>query len=351
MTITLGSGLGGFAAVAAQPTYGATMVTPSRVISSLKSFTPTHDPHIVQGGPYLQAGNIVNYGSAHVQTWLDATGTISGDFLTSGMALLFATAFGSPTLLTQIASTTAYQLGTTGITVGAPDKNNGGGSGCCFDMQVASPDVSTGTLHQFNYHSCMITKADLVFDRVGLVTFQYAFDAQTVEETTALITPTTTTAPTPFSMANASSLFKIGALGSETALDGCRKATFSIERKLSTDRIYLGNQLKDMPVTSDVVGLTASLEFDYTTQARAVMETFLTNTPQSIIATAVGPLIASGTYNTVGLQLSNGFIQTGGEAPLAGADIVKNTVTFAGTINAAATSPLTGTLITADTTF
>jgi hypothetical protein len=353
MTVTIGSGLGGFAAVVAQPTYGASMVTPTRPLT-LKSAKPTHNPHIVQGGPYLRGGTtIVDLGSAHVQTYLDSTGTIESDMVNTGEALLLATAFGSSGTLTAIGTTAAMQLGgASGISLGAPDKLNGGASGCQFDMQLAVPDTA-GLLHQYNYHSCMISKAEWVFDRVGLVTKSYDWDAATVEETTALIAlPSFPGAPVPFSMGAATAVFQIGAKGSEAAVDGCRKATFTIQRKLATDRVYLGGAVKEIPVTNGLVDLTIALDFDYTSQARTVMETFLSNTAQSIICKAVGNQIgSSGQFDTFGLQATNAFIQTGGEGPLAGADLVKNTVTFKGTVDTAADSPLIATLITADTTF
>src|SRR5215469_13280128 len=110
-TFTAGSGLGGFAAIVNQPTYGASFVTPTRTLSTFKSFKPTFDPHYVQGGPYLAGGRAVDIGTAHVKMYLDARGTLAGDVGTSGMALLVATAFGSNAKLTQFGTTAAYELG------------------------------------------------------------------------------------------------------------------------------------------------------------------------------------------------------------------------------------------------
>ena len=122
-TVTVGSGLGGFTAIAPQPTYGAgsepgrttspqgAFVTPTRTIYGLKSNKATHDPHIVQGGPYLEYGRLVDIGAAHVQTYIDAKGTLVCDAMSSGFALLFAQAFGSFQQLVQ--SGTAYELGGT----------------------------------------------------------------------------------------------------------------------------------------------------------------------------------------------------------------------------------------------
>ena len=352
MTTTLGSGLGGFAAIAAQPTYGSAFVTPTRTLT-FKSCKMTYNPHIVQGGPYLRGGGLVDLGSAHVQTWLDAAGNITGDVVNTGHALLLATALGSSATLTQSGTTTAYQLGgATGASVGAPDKNNGGSSGCCFDMQLGVP-TSDGTLRQENYHSVMITKAEWVFDRAGLVTYSYDLDAQYVEKTTGLITPSYPAAPVPFSMASASSLFKVGAFGSEAAVDGIRKATITLQRKLSTDRIYLGNQYKDVPVTNERADITVTLETDYTVAAKtALFDLFLAGTATSVVCTAVGNAIGtSGSSDTFQLNASNCFVQTGGESPLDGPDLPKNTIVLKGTVDTAGDSALIAKLTTGDTVF
>lgn len=352
MTTTIGSGLGGFAAIVAQPTYGASFVTPTRTLS-FKSCKMDYDPHIVQGGPYLAGGRLVDLGSAHVDTWLDAKGNLSGDVMNIGHALLLATALGSTSTLTQNGTTTAYQLGGAGgITLSAPDKNNGSGSGCCFDMQLGVPTLD-GTLRQENYHSCMITKAEWVFDRSGLVTFSYDLDAQYVEKSTALIAPAYPAAPVPFSMSSASALFELGAFGSEAAVDGVRKCTITMERKLATDRAYLGNTYKDLPVTIERVDLTVSMEADYTVAAKtAIFDLFLAGTPTSILCKAVGNQIGtSGINDTFMVNVTNAFVQSGGESPLDGPDAIKNTVTWKGTIDSAADPAMKALLYTADTTF
>src|SRR6185312_10219232 len=108
--VSIGSGLGGFAAIAPQPTYGATYATPTRVLI-MKSAKATWDPHIVYGGPYLEGGITVQPGVARVPTWLDAKGTITGDMTTTSQALLLKTALASSANLTALGTTTAFELG------------------------------------------------------------------------------------------------------------------------------------------------------------------------------------------------------------------------------------------------
>ena len=131
-----------------------------------------------------------------------------------------------------------------------------------------------------------------------------------------------------------------------------RKITVTLEHKLATDRIYLGNEFKEIPSSNGLIDITVVAECDFTSAAKAILETFLKNEPQALTATSVGGAIgSSGKNNTFSVQMTNGFIQTGGEAPLDGPDIVKNTVTFKGTLNAANEAALIAKLITADSAF
>ena len=347
MAVTIGSGLGGFAAIAAQPVYGATFVTPTRVLM-IKSGKATWDPHIVYGGPYLEGGITIVPGAARVPTWLDAKGTLTGDVTDSAHALLLKTALASTAALTELGTTTAYELGGSGgASMGVADTN-----GSYFDMQWGAP-TTDGTQRPYNYHSCVITKATWVFDRSGLVTYEYEFDAQYVETSTALITPSYPTNAVAFSMSTTASVFEIGALGSEASIDGVRKATFVLERPMALDRMYLGNQHKDSPVTNAYINLTCTLDADFTPGAKtALYDQFLANTPFSVLATAVGSAIgSSGDFNTFGLNLTNAFIDSNAEPNIDGPDIIKNSLTLKGTVDAASDPPLKAVLITADSTF
>jgi Phage tail tube protein len=447
--ITVGSGLGGFTAIAPQPTYGGAFVTPNRPIYGLKSNKATHDPHIVQGGPYLEYGRIIDPASAHVQTWQDAKGTLVFDAMSSGLALLIASAFGTPQQLQPLTAPAFALGGAAGVQPEAPEHCNAnawsatvqypsagevvieggvfyenvlgtgnlnkkpsteatfwkavkaysatvgyttgqkvietpaGGkavaytniatgtstaktpfsnpavwqvasaqSGACFDMQLGVPISTNGEVTAWNYHSCVITKMELVFDRAGLVMCTFDWDAQYVENTTALIVPATSLKAQPFSMSNTNSVFEVGNVGAIATLGGVKKLTITLERKLATDKIYLGLEHKEIPSTNGIVELSCVAEVDYTYQSKQLLETFLKNEAQAMKIIALGAAIGtSGEKNTLGMELSSAFIQTGGEAPLDGPDIVKNTVTMKGTISELNEPALKGTLITADSTF
>ena len=352
ISTTLGSGLGGFAAISPQPTYGGNFVTPTRAVT-FKTGTSTYNPHAVQGGPYLRYGALVNPGSAHVLTWLDATGTLTGDVVTVGQAALIAWAFASNATLQELGTTTAYALGgAAGVTLQNADANVGVGSAACLDMQYGVP-TTDATLHPESYHSCLCTKAEWVFDRAGLVTYSYDFDAQYVDTTTALITPVINTSPVPFAMNNTTSSFKVGPYGSEISVDGVRKATVSLERKYDTNRIYLSQAYKEQPVTNDLIDFSQSLETDYTPSALTnLFGLWLTNTPASVIISSVGAAIGSGGFNNLfSIQLTNAFVDSGATPTLTGPDIVKSTIMFKGTIDANNDPAMIAHYVTADTTF
>ena len=352
MTTTLGGGLGAFAAIAPQPSYGGAFVTPTRAVT-FKTGTSTYNPHIVQGGPYLRYGALVPPGSTHVQTWLDATGTLTGDVVTVGQAALIAWAFASNATLQELGTTTAYALGgAAGITLNNADANIGAGSAACLDMQYGVP-TTDAVLHAENYHSCLCTKAEWKFDRAGLVSYSYDFDAQYIETTTPLITPTIVTSPVAFAMNNAASTFKVGTYGAEVQLDGIRDMTVTIARAYDTNRIYLGDQYKNQPITNNLIDFTAVLNTDYTpTALTALFAPWLTNTLASLIVSAVGAPIGSGGFNNLfSLQLTNAFLDTGGTPTLQGPDIVKGSLTFKGTIDTNNDPAMIAHYVCADTTF
>ena len=357
-TVTIGSGLGGWAAIAAQPTYGANIVTPTRALYGLKKGTATWDPHFVQGTDYLVGGRTVDIGSARVPVYLDAKGTISGDFLNSGMALLLASAFGSNGTLTQFGTTSAYRLGgASGISYSTPDgnANNSAVSGSWFDMQFAVPDNDTGTVHPYTFHSCVITKAVWTFDRTGLVQWEYDFDAAYVDNAvTALIsTPTFPTGLVPFAMQGTAPFLKIGTFGSESQVNLVRKCVITLERKMDVGRIGLGQQYKVQPVTNGYSQISVAIDADFTsTNKTAIYDNFLTNTPFSVIVQSVGNAIGtSGLSDLLQFNPSDCYIQTGGEPNLEGPDLVKSTLQLVGRIDGSNHNPLTAALNTSDSTF
>ena len=338
-SMSIGSGLGGQVAIAAESTYG-TWVTPTRVLE-VHSAKLQERINPVQGTG-LAAGRSVDLTSRRVNTWVDGGGDVEMEFLQSGMALLLANAMGSSATLTQISSTTAYTLTTA---YGAPDNQN------YFSMQAGVPDVA-GTVHPENFHGCKIAKTTFSIERGGLLTVTFTIDSQYKEESTTLISASYSAASQPFSAVGMS--FKIGTYGSEATLDGVRKFELSIERQLDVKRIYLGDQYKSEPITMGVTKISGSLDVDLlsTSQKAQVWDIYHAQTATSLIADFVGSAIgSSGHNNELKLNATSIFVDSAGTPELDGPDIVKATLPFTGLIDTSNDSPLTAVLTTGDTTF
>jgi hypothetical protein len=99
--------------------------------------------------------------------------------------------------------------------------------------------------------------------------------------------------------------------------------------------------------------ITVALDTDYTSIAKsALFDLFLAGTPTSIICEAIGSAIGtSGINNTFGLNVTNAFVQTGGESPLDGPDVIKNTISWKGTIDVNNDPALKAWLYTSDSQF
>ena len=359
----IGSGVGGYCAIAKGINTEGDYATigdyqaPTRGVP-VKSAKGTYNPHHVVGGPYiryLSGSGVIDLVSAEVAIYLDAQMNMTGDFLNTGEALMVAQAFGglaipSPLALTQIDATTAYQIG------------NGASSpaglyvqdGSWVDCELGVPDTE-GTVHYQDYINGKITKAEWTFPRDGIVQRAYDWDfAYVVLTDTPSATFTEPAGFTPFTMPNASSLFTVGG----SPVDGVRKITVTLTPKLATDRIYVNKQYKEEPVTNGLIEVTVALDLDYTPTAKSDIFDLFINTSfpyftelgSTVISAVGGQIGSSGSYDTFTLTLPNLVIQSGGEAPLEGLDIVKNTVNLKGFISPTGVSPSFN-LITADTAF
>ena len=360
-TVSVGSGLGAQAVAKAQSVWNGTFMSSGQTTLLWKSAKLTFDPHIVNGGPYLNSGQLAALASARVLTWTDAKVTLSGDLCDTASARQLICALGTSATLSQIGTTTAYGIGGSGGTggtagganIGAPDTNN-----TWTDLQIGIP-TTDGVVNPFSFHSGVVQKAEWVFDRTGLVTYSYDYQFSQVETSTGLLTATPSVTPVPFSMATSTagtggSCIALGTYGSEAVIDGVKKATLTIERDLATsqDRIYLGSQFQSSPVTAGYVKVTWSLECDYTPNAQADLFALLTSgaAVPSFFAQAVGGAIGSSGYNkTFKLTTPAAYVDSGGEPNPDGPKIVGNQIMMSAHIDAANDPFLKCIFITPDT--
>lgn len=358
----IGSGVGAYVAVAQGATGVATFGVPADAWAGYQVTLPgckagkyTANPHIVQGGPYIRNGSVVDLGSANISTYTDAQIQLTGDLMNTGMALMLMQAFGTTAVDAGLTGATgaAHQIATVGLT---PQ------DGSWVDVEVAAPDTG-GNLNYQDLFGCKITKAEWMVERSGIATYAYDVDAAllVLGATGPYATVSEVLDPTPFSPTNASSSFKIqvGGTGALTAIDGLRKATITLTPKLALDRIYVGFSSKLEQITTGLIDVAVSLEMDYTVtansdvfqlfvQARAALAGGLT-APTTI--TVVGNQIpGSVAYDTAAWSFPYLWIMSGGEAPVEGLDIVKNTINLKGTLDPAGHLGAYLKLITIDST-
>lgn len=355
MTVTsIGSGLGAQAVAKSQGTWGGTYMSTGYTTLPWKTAKITLDPHVVQGGPYLNSGQLAALASARVLTWQDAKVTLTGDVMNIAMARQLICAMGTSSTLSEIGTTTAYGIGgTVGCAIGGPDTNS-----TWTDMQIGIP-TDDGTVQPFNFHSGVIQKAEFVFDRAGLVTYSLDYIFQYVENTTGTFTATPSTSFQPFSMATsngttAGSCFAVGPVGSEAIIPGIKKATLTIDRTFAAeaDRMYLGYQYQESPVTSDYVKVDWDLETDYNPTSKTdLFDLLLTGAAvPSIYAQSVGSAIGSSGQNaTFKMNTKASYIDSGEPSP-DGPKIVGSTIKVSAKIDVTNDSFLNMVYITSDTT-
>lgn len=289
MAVSVGSGIGSSVGMAKESAWG-TFTTPTKWPEFENETLEWKPKRIVGTG--LANGNLVQRNSTR-QT---VTSTVQGDLRVpvyyKGMGLLLGSIMGSLGVApVQQGGTSAY-LQTHALALSA--------MGQSLTIQKGVPDVTTGTIHQYNYVGCKVTKA--VFE-VGVDQFMvgtFTLDGKNYDTSNAYGTPVYVT-PNPIHSFN-TTVFQMGAFGSEVTVEGVRKATLTIERPYRVDNFYLdGTGLKQEQVQNNFVKITLDLESDYVTDSAFVAQ-FNTDTAQSIIIKSTGPVIPSGGSNNFYFQ-------------------------------------------------
>lgn len=358
MTTTLGSGQGVTATAKTQGTWGGTFMSTGQETLIFKTAKIDYDPNYVQGGPYLNGGQLADLATTNVLTWQNVKVTLTGDMTTTKAALMLKCALGTSATMTQIGTTTAYGLGgTTGATGSAPDINS-----TYMDLQLGIP-TTDATINPFSFHSGVIQKAEWVFDRAGIVTYTYDFMFQQMETATGYLAPTVLTNPSVFAMATTmagtgsvpatTSGIAIGTYNSEAAIDGIRKATFTLDRKLGRvgEAPYLSEAFVSSPITAGLVDLTVALDVDYTPAVlSSLWAEYVAGTSTSIFCQSAGAAIgSSGKFNTFSLQTPAVMWTPGGDPSPNGPELIRSTMTGKGKIDPAGDPWLNAILLSADT--
>lgn len=335
----LGGGLGGAVGLAAESTYG-TWVAPTTWVEP-RDFKMQERPHVTQGTG-LAYGRSVDLGSRRRVTWTDGGGTMNKEVLNTKEALLLVNAMGSSATLTQMGTTSAYQLT---ANLGVPDNQN------YLSIQELLPNTA-GTIFQQNWHGVKILDTEWTIDMSNPLMAQYTLDAQQMTTVEAAGSPTYSSSSRNFTFQGMS--FKVGTFGSESTIDGVTKMTCKITRTLYVNRIYMGGTVKSEPIITGITKISGTADVDLTASDKAVFwDIFHTQAAiPSIVMQFTGNAIGtSGHVDTFTLNPTDVFIDSGGTPELDGPEQVKGTLNWSGLIDSNNNSGMIASLITADTGF
>lgn len=333
MATTIGAGIGGAVGWGLESTYGTFPASINQFYEVTKAATTKTKKTAQSSG--LASGRFIDLSARRALTSQAGTAQLDLEVMYSGhFGQLLKSVFGTTAAPVQQASSTAYLQTHTLLTL----------AGISATIQADIPDTS-GVQHQYNFTG---SKATGVTFSCGIDTFltsSFTFDVMQVQETGALAAPSYPTL-NPFHFAQ--SAVKWGTFGSEVAIDGVKKIDVKVERKQNVNRYYQGAAgLKREPITNDAVAITGTIESDYVNKTYFA-DVFASDTPQSLIWTFTGPIIAS-TYNyQFQIALPSVFIDSPGPQ-LDGKDIVSTSFAFTA-LNDGTNQPITLTYMSTDTT-
>ncbi len=280
MTTTVGSGLGGSIGFASETIYG-TYVAPSRYLE-FESETLAWKPKRVVGKG-LASGRTMQRNTQRSQLNSTVDGDIKTGVYYNYMGLLFGSLMGSMTTTPVQQGSTAAYLQTHAL---ASQLNQS------LTIQVGKPDISTATVHPYNYRGLKVSKGVIECGLDEYLTQTLTFDGQQYDTTNSFSAPSYLATNTLFSFAQG--VFRIGTYGSEVLTEGIRKFTLNLDRPMRADMFFLdGTGLKQQPVQNNFTMLTVDLEYDYWVDSGMIAD-FFADTARSLIIDFIGPQIAVG---------------------------------------------------------
>ena len=283
--------------------------------------------------------------SERVLTNQDAGGSVKMSFYHSGMLQLISSLMGClGTAPSQQASSAAYTQ--TAAFADTWEQS--------FSIQQGIPDVSQ-TVHNWLTLGCKVTSGEFTCAAGQALQSTFTIDAQDRYESADDITAVTLDSANAF-FTYADMSIKIGAYGSEVAVDGCSKWTSSIKRQHADKRFNIGNfttnpslvyGVKDEPVDNGLAAITGTLETEYLSDS-LYENYFLTEAEFSLIVTFTSVALADTGYPfSVEFAFPSNYF-TGEDPTVAGMDIVKPSMPFT-TYYDESHAPATITIVTTDT--
>lgn len=320
-----GSGLSGQFGIVAESTPG-TPVAVTRFIEINSDTLALR--RVMAQGLGLRAGGRFPESSRRVVAARDAGGDVVFDFPSKGAGLFLKYMIGS-------SGVTAVQSGATAAYV--QTHTDGTLNGQSFTAQKGVPDT-TGTVQAFTYPGCKVDAWTLTAAQNAILQCSLTLDAwdelipgSGVQALQAASVPTSHVfhfAQASLTLAGtASTSAGITTVASGVAVPNVRSFTLTGDNKIATDRWYIGGAGKKAEqLENDFMAYTGEIDVDfagltqynqYTAEANLVLH-----------LSFVGPLIATGLFETLDIILPAIRLEDGGSPPLNGPDIVSQKFPF-----------------------
>lgn len=332
--VAVGSGLGAQFGVIGESAFG----TPTGPVSKffevdkvdLKKIKNTS-----QGGG-LAAGRMAQLGIRRKVTTTAASGTVTMDVTNKLMGLLLQALCGTSVTPVIVGAGPGYTQ-THALAVDTAGKS--------LTMQVGVP-MTDATTAAMTYKGCKILSAEFTCETDGILKVTFEIDARELDEATALATASYSVAASSISWALGA--LKIGALGSETQVQGVKSFSVKIERSMKVDRFYVGSGGKKAePITNDWLKVSGTFNADFMSKADFSTR-FHDDTSFSTIWEFIGPAIAGGAFETFRIAIPMAFLDGDTPGP-DGPDVVSGAFPFTALLDG--TNPLaTITTVSTDVT-
>lgn len=305
--MAFGSGLDGQFGIAAESTYGA-FVAPTKFLE-VESESIALQVTSLESRP-LTAGLFDRTGR-HKEKITGAGGDVIVTFINKNMGLLMEAALGK-VVSAQVASTTEYTQTATPDTVT-------GKRGKSYTVQVGRPQTD-GTVIPFNFLGGKVVGWEFATALNDLLKMTTTWDFKTVENSSALATPSYPASAEPFSF-----------LDGTLSIDGSSAATLSSvsvkgATPLKTDRISFGS-VKREPLANDFWEVTG--EFSGEFEDMDAYDAWVAGTEvANLVLTYTGSQIPSESTNFQLVITIPALKYTGSDPQLSGPDVLTQTKPF-----------------------
>lgn len=329
----LSTGMGGQVAYAAETTY-ATTVAPTNAIEVTKFDVKEDDKWTDTGG--IAGGRVFGLASRRTKQTVAAAGGMDVECPVTGLKTLLTAFAGGCSSVNTGTGGNGYRTDTYTMA--------GDTLGKSLTFQAGIPQTD-GTIKPLTYNGCKITGLELNIGKAEPVKLSLDIDSAGLDLTTPALATATFAAPPVFTWADAK--IELGAtVGALAQIDGISEATIKLERKMATDRFYVGNSgRKREPVSNNLVELSGSLNADYVGHDLLAARV-LSGASFALRITLTSPAMIASSGQPYSLVLLLTAVKVTGDLPtLSGLDIVNGSFALSGLSDGSA-QPITITHVT-----